>query len=95
MLQQYGTVYSWETLEPLPKTIIVVNTTPEQRIVSGDGSYSINLTPGCYTLIASYYKNGNLELYTEMNLTVEKDGNYNLDLVLFPPISDFNFEEPE
>lgn len=91
----YGTVYSWETLEPLPKTVIVVNTTPEQQIVSEDGSYFINLTPGSYVLRAIYYKDGNLELYAEMNVTVEKEGSYNIDLILFPPLSNFSFEEPE
>ena len=93
----YGTVYSWETLEPLPKTIIFVNTTPEQQIVSEDGTYSINLSPGSYVLKASYYRNGDLELYAEMNITIEKEGSYNLDLILLPPLTDlnFSFEEPQ
>jgi|Deesub1362A_J573_1020465.scaffolds.fasta_scaffold01335_11 uncharacterized membrane protein len=91
----HGTVYSWETLEPLPKTIITVNTTPEQQIVTEDGNYIINLTDGTYILRAFYYKDGFLNLYGEENVTIQAEGDYNIDLVLFPPISDIRFEEPE
>jgi uncharacterized membrane protein len=91
----HGTIYSWETLEPLPKTVIVVNTTPEQQIVSNDGTYQINLSEGSYVLKALYYRDGKLELYTEENITVEKEGEYVFDLILFPLITDISLEEPE
>ena len=91
----HGTLYSWETFEPLPKTIITVNTTPEQQIVTENGNYAINLTDGTYILRAFYYKDGLLNLYAEENITVKGDGDYNIDMVLFPPISEINFEEPE
>jgi len=84
----HGTVYSWETLEPLPKAVIIINTTPEQRIVSEDGSYSITLPPGSYVLKAFYYKQGELKLYAEENVTIQEEGDYVLDLILFPPLTD-------
>ncbi len=86
----HGTVYSWETLEPLPKTIIIINTTPEQRIVSEDGTYSITLPPGSYVLKAFYYKHGELKLYAEENITIHEEGDYVLDIILFPPLTELS-----
>jgi len=92
----HGTVYSWETLEPLPKAIIIINTTPEQRIVSEDGTYSITLPPGSYVLKAFYYKQGELKLYAEENITIHEEGDYILDIILFPPLPELsNVEEVE
>ncbi|MFP3909066.1 MAG: helix-turn-helix transcriptional regulator [Halobacteriota archaeon] len=91
----HGTVYSWETLEPLPKTEIIVNTTPEQHMISEDGKYQIDLSRGTYSLEAVYYKQGSVALYAQKNITIEQEGNYKIDLVLFPPLSDITPEEPE
>ncbi len=90
----HGVVYSWENLKPLPKAIVVVNTTPEQRIVTTNGSYSFNLPPGHYVIRAYYYSNGRLVLYTEENITIKNNGSYILDLILFPPLN-FNLTQPE
>ncbi len=91
----HGTVYSWETLEPLPKTEIIVNTTPEQHMISEDGTYEINLSTGTYSLEAVYYRQGSVELYAQKNITIERGGDYKIDLILFPPLSDISPEEPE
>jgi uncharacterized membrane protein len=91
----HGVVYCWEDLKPLPKAVIVVNTTPIQRFVTPNGSYSFNLPPGCYVIKAYYYKEGKLDLYAEYNITIKNaSGNYIVDLILFPPLN-FNFSQPE
>ena len=91
----HGVVYNWEDLKPLPKAIVVVNTTPEQRLVTPNGNYSFNLPPGHYVIKAYYYKNGRLVLYTEDNITIENaSGSYIVDLILFPPLN-FNFTQPD
>lgn len=91
----HGTVYSWETLEPLPKTEIIINTTPEQHMISEDGKYRINLSKGTYSLEAVYYQQGRVEMYAQKNITIEQQGEYKIDLVLFPPLSDISPEVPE
>ncbi len=89
----HGTVYSWENLKPLPKAIVVVNSTPIQRVVTKNGSYSFNLPPGNYVIKAYYYQNGKLMLYDEDNITIKKNGSYIVDLILFPPLK-FNISQP-
>jgi len=89
-----GTIYSWETLEPLPKTILIINTTPEQKIVSEDGRYMINISEGNYSLKAFYYEYGEIRLFSEESISIKDEGTYNIDLILFPPLTDIEFEEP-
>ncbi len=82
-----GTVYSWENLEPLPKAIVTINTTPEQRVVAKNGTYSFTVPPGTYEIRAYYYSNGELELYDNETITVKGNGTYVLDLILFPTLN--------
>ncbi|MHC1603812.1 MAG: hypothetical protein ACXQTK_03790, partial [Candidatus Syntropharchaeales archaeon] len=41
-----GVAYDYLTLEPLPDTIIEINTTPPQTYVSKDGNYRLNVPEG-------------------------------------------------
>ncbi len=82
-----GTVYSWENLEPLPKAIVTINTTPEQRVVAKNGTYTFVVPPGTYEIKAYYYSNGELELYDNETVTVRGNGTYVLDLILFPRLN--------
>ena len=91
----HGTVYSWDTLEPLPKAIVTINTTPEQRVVAENGTYSFVVPPGTYVIKAYYYNHGELELYDEENITVRGNGTYVLDLILFPPLTNISEEIPK
>ena len=91
----YGTVYSWDNLEPLPKAIVTINTTPEQRVVAENGTYSFVVPPGNYVIKAYYYSHGELELYDEENITVKGNGTYVLDLILFPPLANISEEIPK
>ncbi len=91
----HGTVYSWDNLEPLPKAIVTINTTPEQRVVAENGTYSFVVPPGTYVIRAYYYSHGELELYDEENVTVKGNGTYVLDLILFPYLSNISEEIPK
>ncbi len=76
-----GKIYSWE-LEPLSKVIVEINTTPLQRIISEDGTYSFEVPNGTYEIRAYYFDE--FELYCNETVRIEGNGIYKLDLILFP-----------
>jgi len=80
----YGTVYNFD-LQKQPDTILTVNSTPKQTLVSKDGTYSFDLPAGSYEIKAEYNEESAAE-----SITIEQEGTYVLDLILFP---DFLEEE--
>ena len=80
----HGVTYSGDTLEPINDTVIEVNSTPPQSIVAKNGTYSFELTPGYYTITASYYRNNILVYSKETTIKIEGEGSYVLDLLLYP-----------
>jgi uncharacterized membrane protein len=82
----YGTIYEWSTLEPLNDCIIEVNSTPVQQLISKDGNYSFHLPIGSYEITAKYYENNSLLLESTDNVSVVSDGNYLMDIIMFPAI---------
>jgi uncharacterized membrane protein len=104
----HGTTYEWSTFEPLENTIVEVDSTPPQLRVASSGSYSFDLPEGTYTIRAEYYQGNVLEYYAEENITIVGDGDFVLDLLMFPPIEDaflyedinfsedlYDYEEPD
>ena len=92
--QIYGSLYDWETLEPLSGVVVEINTTPEQVLVSRDGSYSFSVPGGSYLLRARYYENNLLKLEAEEELEVPQNGSYRIDLILFPTLEEeFLFDD--
>jgi uncharacterized membrane protein len=92
--QIYGTLYSWDAFEPLNDVVVEINTTPEQVIVSRDGSYSFSVPDGSYLLRARYYENNLLKLEAEEVIEVPQNGSYRIDLILFPTLEEeFLFDE--
>jgi uncharacterized membrane protein len=95
----HGTTYEWSTFEPLENTIVEVDGAPPQFLVASSGSYSFDLPEGTYTIRAAYYQENLLEYYAEENITIVGDGDFVLDLLMFPPIEeeflyeDINFSE--
>ncbi|MEA1945391.1 MAG: hypothetical protein U9N07_08725 [Euryarchaeota archaeon] len=95
----HGTTYKWSTFDTLENTIVEVNSTPPQFMVAPSGSYSFDLPPGAYIIRAEYYRNNILEYCAEENITIVEDGDFVLDLLMFPPIEeeflyeDINFSE--
>ena len=81
-----GSVYDI-FLEELDKAIITVDTEPKQMAVSKDGSYSFEIPPGEYTILATYY--GEEETYElEEGIKINEGGVYTLDLILTPVLGD-------
>lgn len=85
----HGTIYDL-SLEKTSNVIIEINSSPKQRYVSKEGSYSFNLPPGSYKLTARQIESNITLSSTEDFINVIDDGDYVLDLFLFT-----NFEEEE
>lgn len=84
----HGSIYTWSDFDkPLKNAIVEINSVPVQSKISTDGTYSFdNLPPGNYTIYAKFYRNNILEYSAQENVPiVESDGNFNIDLLLFPP----------
>ena len=80
-----GKVYDWETLDPVPGTLIqlYVNATVVSQAVSDNqGRYSLNVGLGSYELISSHTGGNASYLYAE-NITLVME-NTTFDIVLFP-----------
>lgn len=75
-------------VEPLSDVIVEVNSTPIQRMVVKNAEYSFNLPAGTYQIRATYYVDETLVYYTEENITVPKEGNFVLDLIMLPVIEE-------
>ncbi|WP_244603616.1 winged helix-turn-helix transcriptional regulator [Methanococcoides sp. AM1] len=84
----HGATYEWNTFEPLENTIIEVNSTPPQSFVAKYGTYSFDLNPGSYTITAKYYQNDTLVYIAEEDIVITDDGNYIIDLLLYPAYSE-------
>jgi uncharacterized membrane protein len=80
----HGATYESDTLEPLNDTVIDINSNPPQSIVAKNGTYSFELGPGDYIITARYYRNRTVIYSKQTTLKVEDEGNYVLDLLLYP-----------
>jgi len=84
----HGTVYEWYTFKPLNNSVVEINSTPEQNFIATNSEYSFNLTPGTYTINASYLE-GNRIVYTvQEEVVISGEGEYVHDLLLFPPYNE-------
>lgn len=84
----HGTIYDLE-LNQVNNVIVEVDSVPKQRLVSDNGEYSFNLPKGSYTITATKYTD--IEDYiVEESINIEKDGDYILDLFLFPNLDDID-----
>ncbi len=77
----YGKVYRWDTLDVVDNVVVEIRDDAVQRMVSENGEYSFNVTPGNYTIIAQAG-----EYYAVENVTVESSMRF--DLILFPKLED-------
>ena len=84
----YGNIYDL-SLSKVLGARVEVNTTPQQRLISKDGSYSFDIPNGFYTIKSELRGNG-IGGSESRNITITQEGNYVIDLILFP-----NFEEDE
>jgi len=82
----HGSIYDIN-LNTLDDVVVEVNSFPKQVYVSKEGMYSFDLKAGNYIIKANY--EANLKKYTsEHNITIVEEGNYVLDLILFPDLTE-------
>jgi uncharacterized membrane protein len=81
----HGNVYDMSLQKA--SAMVSVDTVPRQQSVAVDGSYSFEVPEGSYTLSASTVSG---DQKAEEALVVESEGDYTLDLILFP-----TFEEEQ
>ncbi len=79
-----GSVFEWFSLEKINNVIIDINSVPMQRIVAKNGNYSMQLPNGDYLLRAECFENNELKYETEEKISIKNDGNFTLDLIMFP-----------
>lgn len=83
-----GTIYD-TNLDVVENVIVTISTSPQQRLLSTDGTYSFDVPEGAYDIIALYTENGRNQTSTE-ELIVQQEGTFTYDLFLLP---DINFNE--
>jgi len=84
-----GTIYD-ARLNALPKAIVEINSTPRQTMVTRNGEYAFNVTPGYYEITASLENTS-----TTTNALVTTEGDYRIDLVMIDiEIGELNPDEP-
>jgi uncharacterized membrane protein len=74
-------------LKKVNGVVIEIDTTPNQRFVSTNGSYTLNVPNGEYTITAKY-SNTDSQQSTKELITIKQDGDYVLDLFLFIDLSE-------
>jgi uncharacterized membrane protein len=83
----HGDVYDL-SLDRISNVVVEVNTTPNQRVISKNGSYSFNLPIGSYRITAVQYQNNKSFAKAEENVTAVDEGDYVIDLFLYPNLEE-------
>ena len=82
-----GRVYDY-SLNAISNVNVEINTTPKQREVADKSVYAFNVPKGSYVITAKQYEDGILKAATNELITVNDEGEYKLDLILFPDVSE-------
>ena len=80
----HGSVYDLE-LNTLRQAVVEIDTVPRQVMVSANGTYTFTVGPGDYVITARHTR---LDASAAENITIQNDGNYVLDLILFPNLDE-------
>lgn len=83
----HGTVYDLN-LTPVKNSIVEIDTAPAQRMVAKAGSYEFSVPLGEYRIKATYEQSDGTALSMTETLSVKNDGDYVLDLFLFPDLEE-------
>jgi len=83
----HGTIYDLD-LNPVKNTIVEINTMPNQRMVARDGSYTFSVPKGDYRIKATHDQPDGTLLLAAETLNVKNEGDYVLDLFLFPDLEE-------
>ncbi|MBI2655067.1 hypothetical protein HYX06_01440 [Candidatus Woesearchaeota archaeon] len=88
----YGTVYDL-SLKKVSNARVEINTSPKQFYVAQNSTYSFNVPNGRYSIKAQLMQKSEVLASVQENITISQDGNYVLDLILFPDIEE-GVEDP-
>jgi len=97
----HGTLYDL-SLEKVDDAVVEISTIPKQQYVAKNSIYSFSVPAGEYVLSAKQYEGQILAANVEENITVSREGEYVIDLILFPSFveeesllseSDFDIDE--
>ena len=83
----HGSVYDI-SLKKVNNAKVEINTSPKQQNIAQNGSYSFNVPIGFYTIKAFLLNKNTVIASVQENITVNQDGSYVLDLILFPDIEE-------
>lgn len=83
----HGTVYDLD-LKPVRNSIVEINTVPHQRMVARGGNYEFSVPQGEYKIKAIYEEESGIQVVATESLTVNNEGTFVLDLVLFPDLEE-------
>ncbi len=83
----YGTIYDI-SLKKINNVVVEIDTKPKQFMVSQNGSYSFNVPQGTYIIKARLMLKNTTLAYAEENVTIQQEGSYVIDLILFPDIEE-------
>ena len=86
-----GTVYDFE-LNKVSGTIVEINTTPIQKFVAKNGTYSFEVPAGRYLLEAIHVKSNEM---TQEEIVIASEGRYVIDLILLPDVDADLLDEPQ
>lgn len=89
----HGTVYDL-SLREMTNVQVAINSSPKQLMVAKNGTYSFEVPNGFYSIMAKQFQKNSTISFVDENITVNREGNYIIDLVLFPEI-DSALDEPE
>ncbi len=77
-----GAIYDHE-LNPISKTVVTINSTPEQRRVSQYGGYHFIVSPGSYEIVATLTRNDITREIAREYIVIPSEGDYVKDLFLY------------
>ena len=83
----HGIVYDL-SLKKVSNARVEINTSPKQVMVAQNGSYSFNAPNGFYTIKAQLVQKNTVLASVQENITINQDGSYVLDLILFPDVEE-------
>ena len=83
----YGNVYDL-SLKKVNNARVEINTIPKQFLIAQNSSYSFNAPNGFYTIKAQLIQKNSVLASVDENITIRQEGDYVLDLILFPDVEE-------
>lgn len=80
-----GSIYDFD-LNKMGNVIVEVDTSPKQTYISKEGDYEFNIPKGSYRIYAKYVENGEILYDAGEEIVVKEEGDYIVDLIMFPYI---------